>query len=215
MIGLTGGIGAGKSTVAALLVEQGAVVIDADRIARQVVEPGTAALVALGERFGADVIMNDGALDRPKLAERAFVNDDERKALEAITHPAIAEEFLRQVGAAPEGAVIVHDVPLLVESTRGYNYAGVIVVEAPLASRLDRLELRGVSRSDAERRINLQATDDQRRAVATWVIDNGGSVELLNDQILAIWPDVRARAEAVPVQNQQVHSGTDSAPGSR
>ncbi len=197
MIGLTGGIGAGKSTVAALLEARGAVVIDADRIARQVVEPGMAALTALAERFGADLINADGTLDRPKLAERAFASDDARKALEAITHPAIAEEFLRQVGAAPDGAVIVHDVPLLVESTRGYNYAGVIVVEAPVDTRLDRLERRGVARDDAQRRIGLQATDEQRREVATWVINNAGAESELAAQIAEIWPEVVARAQAI------------------
>ena len=196
MIGLTGGIGAGKSTVAQRLIERGATVIDADRIARQVVEPGSPALVALTARFGADIIREDGSLERAILAERAFVSDEARKSLEAITHPAIAAEFLRQVAEAEAGTVVVHDVPLLVESTKGYDYAGVIVVEAPVEIRLDRLEQRGVPRDDAQRRIGLQATDEQRRAVATWLIDNAGDEAALAEQVAAIWDEVVAAVQA-------------------
>src|SRR5258708_1413905 len=140
MVGLTGGIGAGKSTVAGLLAARGAVVIDADRIAREVVEPGTTTLAQLVERFGAEILQPDGALDRPKLAAVAFVDDATRKELEAITHPAIGAEFLRRVAEAPADAVVIHDVPLLVESKRGFEYGCVIVVEAPIDTRLDRLE---------------------------------------------------------------------------
>src|SRR3954470_18933885 len=141
MIGLTGGIGSGKSTVAAMLAARGAVIIDADQIARSVVEPGMPALAALAERFGADIVGPDGRLDRAELAARAFVSPETRKDLEAITHPAIGAEFLRLVAGAPEGAVVVHDVPLLVEAVLkadkpGYEYAAVIVVEAPLEIRL-------------------------------------------------------------------------------
>ena len=193
MVGLTGGIGSGKSTVAAMLAARGAVVVDADAIARQVVEPGTPALAKLVERFGADILAADGTLDRPALAAKAFVSDEERKALESITHPAIGEEFLRQVAAAPPDAIVVHDVPLLVESTRGLQYDAVIVVEAPLEVRLDRLEARGVPREDARRRIALQASDEDRRKVATWVVDNGGDVASLERQIDAIWADLQAR----------------------
>ncbi|MCU1426666.1 MAG: dephospho-CoA kinase [Actinomycetia bacterium] len=194
MVGLTGGIGSGKSTVAGLLAKRGAVVVDADAIARQVVEPGTPALAALAERFGADILRPDGSLDRPALARKAFVDDESRKALEAITHPAIGAEFLRQLGDAPEGAVVVHDVPLLVESTRGYEYGAVIVVEAPREVRLARLEQRGVPRSDAEARMAAQATDEERRAVATWVLDNGGDLAALEVQVDAFWPDLQRQA---------------------
>src|SRR3954465_14694212 len=161
MIGLTGGIGSGKSTVAAMLAARGAVVVDADQIARSVVEPGMPALAALAERFGADIVGPDGRLDRAELAGRAFVSPEARKDLEAITHPAIGAEFLRLVAEAPEGAVVRHDVPLLVESTKGYDYAAVIVVEAPLEARLERLETRGVPRDDAMRRIAQQASDEE------------------------------------------------------
>ena len=194
MVGLTGGIGAGKSTVAKLLADRGAVVVDADAIARDVVEPGTPALAKLVERFGDSILRPDGSLDRPALAAVAFVDDETRKALEAITHPAIGEEFLRQVAEAPPDAVVVHDVPLLVESKRGFEYAAVIVVEAPLDTRLDRLEARGVPRDDAARRIALQASDEDRRKVATWVVDNAGDLDHLERQVSTIWTDLEARA---------------------
>ena len=197
MVGLTGGIGAGKSTVAAMLAKRGAVVVDADAIAREVVEPGTPALAKLVERFGEEILRPDGSLDRPALAAVAFVDDETRKELEAITHPAIGEEFLRRVAAAPPGAVVIHDVPLLVESKRGFEYAAVIVVEAPIELRLDRLEARGVPRDDARRRIGLQATDADRRKVATWVVDNTGDLAALEDQVAKIWTDVERRAAEV------------------
>jgi dephospho-CoA kinase len=198
MIGLTGGIGSGKSTVAALLVAKGAIVVDADVIARQVVEPGMPALERLTERVGTDILGPDGRLDRARLAERAFVDDESTRALEAITHPAIGEEFLRQVAAAPDGAVVVHDVPLLVESKHPAIYGGVIVVETPRELRVARLEARGIPRADAERRMAQQATDDQRRAIATWVLDNSGSVDALSAQVDAIWPDLVQCAAADP-----------------
>jgi dephospho-CoA kinase len=193
MVGLTGGIGSGKSTVAQLLRDRGAIVIDADAIARDVVEPGMPALDALVERFGADILRADGTLDRPALAKKAFVDDESRKALEAITHPAIGAEFLRQVAEAPADAIVVHDVPLLVESTRGFDYGAVIVVEAPVAVRLERLEARGVDRDDAEARMAAQATDEERRKVATWVLDNGGNLASLERLVDAIWSELRER----------------------
>jgi dephospho-CoA kinase len=190
MIGLTGGIGSGKSTVAGLLAANGAVVVDADLIARQVVEPGSPVLERLVERFGADILDPGGRLDRARLAERAFVDDESRRDLDAITHPAIGEEFLRQVAAAPTGAVVVHDVPLLVESKNPAQYRGVIVVEAPRAVRLARLDARGIRVADAERRMAQQATDEQRRAIATWVLDNSGDLESLRAQVDKIWPEL-------------------------
>jgi dephospho-CoA kinase len=193
MVGLTGGIGSGKSTVAELLARRGAVVVDADAIAREVVEPGMPALAKLVERFGPEILGPDGSLDRGALAARAFVTDEARKDLEAITHPAIGEAFLARVAAAPKDAIVVHDVPLLVESTRGYDYGAVIVVEAPLEDRLARLEARGVSRNDALRRISLQTSDEERRRVATWVIDNSGSRAALETQVDAVWAGLHDR----------------------
>ena len=199
MIGLTGGIGSGKSTVAAMLAERGAVVIDADAIAREVVEPGRPALAALVERFGEEVLAPDGTLDRARLAEIAFATPDAKADLEAITHPAIGEEFLRRISEAPQGAVVVHDVPLLVESRRGLDYDGVIVVEAPREVRLERLERRGVPRVDAEARMAAQASDEERRAVATWVVDNSGDLEALRRQVDDVWQEIEAlRAERDP-----------------
>jgi dephospho-CoA kinase len=196
MVGLTGGIGSGKSTVAALLTKRGAVVVDADAIARQVVEPGTPALAKLVERFGPEILQANGSLDRAKLAEIGFATDETKKDLEAITHPAIGEEFIRQVGTAPEDGVVVHDVPLLVESKRNFPYDAVIVVETPRDRRLDRLEERGVPRDDAARRMEHQASDEERRAVATFVVDNGGDLAALEAQIDRIWADLEARARA-------------------
>ncbi|MDQ1519398.1 MAG: dephospho-CoA kinase [Actinomycetota bacterium] len=195
MVGLTGGIGSGKSTVAAMLTARGAIVIDADAIAREVVEPGTPALAALVDRFGDDILQPDGTLDRAALARKAFVDDESRRALEAITHPAIGAEFLRRVAEAPKGAVVVHDVPLLVESTRGFDYGAVIVVEAPREVRLQRLEARGIPRADAEARMAAQATDEERRAIAHWLVDNGGDLAGLEQQIDTIWPELAARAK--------------------
>jgi dephospho-CoA kinase len=190
LVGLTGGIGAGKSTVGELLTERGAILIDGDVIARRVVEP------AIVERFGPEVLAPDGSLDRPALAARAFGNDEDRKALEAITHPAIGAEFVREMSEAPPDAIVVNDVPLLVESQkaaeRGYEY--VIVVEAPRELRLDRLVARGLERADAEARMAAQATDEQRRAIATHVLDNGGTREQLAAQVDEVWNDLRSKA---------------------
>jgi dephospho-CoA kinase len=216
MVGLTGGIGAGKSTVAARLAERGALVIDADAIAREVVEPGMPALDRLVERFGPEILRPDGSLDRPALAGIAFVNDETRKELEAITHPAIGELFLQRVADAPPGSVVIHDVPLLVESKRGFEYAAVIVVEAPLEVRLDRLEARGVPRDDARRRIELQASDDDRRRVATWIVDNSGDLAALDRRIDDIWTELaRMAAEKTAAEAASGPEGAASPPESR
>ncbi|HEY3722233.1 MAG TPA: dephospho-CoA kinase [Acidimicrobiia bacterium] len=198
LVGLTGGIGAGKSTVAELLTERGAIVIDGDLIARRVVEPGQPALAAIVEHFGAEVLAPDGTLDRPKLAAKAFADAEERAALEAITHPAIGAEFLREMSEAPPGGIVVNDVPLLVESKqaaeRGYEV--VIVVEAPRELRLDRLVERGLGRADAEARMAAQATDEERRAVATHLLDNRGTRQDLEAQVETLWADLTERAAA-------------------
>jgi dephospho-CoA kinase len=198
LVGLTGGIGAGKSTVAERLRIRGAVIIDADEVARAVVEPGEPAFDALVERFGSDIIGPDGRLDRAALAKRAFADDAARTALDEITHPAIATEFTRRMMRAPADAIVVCDVPLLVESdsaaTRGYE--AVIVVEAPRETRLERLGQRGVDRADAEARMAAQATDAQRREVATYVIDNAGDPATLDAQVDEVWADLERRRAA-------------------
>jgi len=192
LVGLTGGIGSGKSTVARLLEARGAVIVDADQVARDVVEPGQPAFELLVERFGPEVVGPDGRLDRPKLAEIAFATDEGTAALNAITHPAVGDEFLRRMTSAPADAIVVCDVPLLVESetaaSRGYEL--VIVVEAPRDLRLDRLEERGVPRPDAEARMAKQATDEQRRAVGTHLVDNSGDLAHLEPQVDAIWREL-------------------------
>jgi dephospho-CoA kinase len=195
LVGLTGGIGAGKSTVAELLVARGATLVDADVVARAVVEPGQPALDQLVERFGPGVVGPDGRLDRPGLARVAFVDDDSRKALEAITHPAINDEFQRRIDAAPDDAIVVCDVPLLAESpqARARGYKTVIVVEAPRELRLERLEGRGLARADAEARMAAQATDEERRALATHVVDNSGDRAHLETQVDEIWTDLERR----------------------
>src|SRR4051812_39133044 len=195
LVGLTGGIGSGKSTVAGLLREKGATVVDADQVARAVVEPGEPALERLVERFGAGILDADGRLDRPALAAIAFADEDGRKALGEITWPAIGEEFERRIREAPDDAIVICDVPLLVESkaAAARPYVAVLVVEAPLDLRLDRLELRGVPRDDAQRRMAAQATDEERRAVATHLIDNGGDLDSLSAQVDDVWADLLTR----------------------
>jgi dephospho-CoA kinase len=195
LVGLTGGIGAGKSTVSQLLADRGAVIVDADEVARAVVEPGQRALAKLVDRFGRGILDTDGRLDRSTLAKLAFVDDESRRDLEAITHPAINEEFGRRVAAAPSDAIVVLDVPLLVESpqARERGYQTVIVVEAPPDVRLARLEARGVDRADAEARMAAQAADDERRKIATYVIDNTGDRGALEARIDEIWADLQRR----------------------
>jgi dephospho-CoA kinase len=176
-----------------MLRERGAWIVDADAVAREVVEPGSEALAKLVERFGDSILAPDGSLDRPALGQLAFVNDETRKDLEAITHPAINQEFLRRMQAAPEGSIVVCDIPLLAESPQAQarGYPVVIVVEAPRELRLERLEKRGVPRDDAERRMAMQASDEQRRAIATYVIDNSGSPEALEQQVDDVWAKLR------------------------
>jgi dephospho-CoA kinase len=195
LVGLTGGIGAGKSTVAELLTRKGAVLVDADEVARAVVEPDQPAFAALVERFGPEVVGPDGRLDRAVVAKLAFADDQSRKDLEGITHPAINTEFTRRVLEAPPDAIVVLDVPLLAESqqARERGYEAVIVVEAPRDLRLARLEERGVPRADAERRMAAQASDDDRRAMATYVLDNSGDPAALERQVDDLWADLERR----------------------
>ena len=192
LVGLTGGIGSGKSTVARMLGDHGARVLDADAIAKAVVEPGRPTLGDLVERFGAGVLGPDGALDRAALASVAFADDESRRALERITHPAIAQEMRDRIDVQPADAVVVFEVQLLVETWehRIRDYDAVVVVEAPEALRLERAVARGMSREDAERRLAAQATDAQRREVATYVITNAGDLDELARAVDALWSDL-------------------------
>ena len=194
-IGLTGGIGSGKSTVARELERLGAVVVDADAIAREVVAPGTPGLAAVVEAFGTDVLDADGALDRPALGRIVFADPDALRRLEEITHPLVARESSRRRAAAPAGGVVVHDVPLIVEKDLAERYDIVVVVGADEETRIDRLrENRGMAEADARARVTVQASDEQRRAVADHWLDNSGSPEELLAQVRELWGTLAAQA---------------------
>ncbi len=188
-IGLTGGIGSGKSTVSALLAERGAVVVDADRIAREVVEPGTPGLAAVVEAFGDRVLSADGSLDRPALAGIVFAAPGAGAALDGIVHPLVRRRTAELVSAAPADAVVVNDVPLLVETGQAATYDLVLVVEADVATRVARLVQRGLTEEDARARIAAQASDQERRAVADVVLDNSGTPAELAAQVDRFWAD--------------------------
>jgi dephospho-CoA kinase len=188
-IGLTGGIGSGKSTVSALLAARGAVVIDADRIAREVVEPGTPGLAAVVESFGPEVLTADGSLDRPALAVIVFGDPEARRRLDGIVHPLVRARAAELAAAAPEGSVVVHDVPLLVETGQADSYDLVLVVEADPETRVSRLARRGLAAEDARARMAAQAADEQRRAVADVVLDNSGTEAELAEQVDRFWTE--------------------------
>lgn len=193
LIGLTGGIASGKSTVASQLVAHGAVHVDADALAREAVEPGTDALGQIRETFGADVIDKHGRLDRAALGAIVFSDPAKLAQLNAITHPAVwalAQARIAAAQAADPLAVVVYDVPLLVEASahRPMRFDLIVVAHASAATRIERLvELRGMIREDAARRIRAQASDDARLAIADVVIDTEGSLEATGRQVDALW----------------------------
>ncbi|MGA5798699.1 dephospho-CoA kinase [Streptomyces cellulosae] len=194
-VGLTGGIGAGKSEVSRLLVERGAVLIDADRIAREVVEPGTPGLAAVVEAFGEDILAEDGSLDRPRLGALVFNDPEKLATLNSIVHPLVGARSRELEEAAPEDAVVVHDVPLLTENGLAPLYDVVIVVDASPETQLDRLvRLRGMSEEDARARMAAQATREQRRAIADIVIDNDVPLDELERRVKEVWADLVRRA---------------------
>ena len=187
-VGLTGGIGAGKSTVARALAGLGAVVVDADVLARRVVEPGSPGLGAVVEAFGAQVLAADGALDRPALGRLVFADADARATLNAILHPRIATLTAHEVAAAPADAVVVHDVPLLVENGLGANYHLVLVVMAPETERLRRIVAdRGMTEDEARARIAAQASDADRVAAADVLLDNFGEPGAVVAAVERLW----------------------------
>jgi dephospho-CoA kinase len=188
MVGLTGGIGSGKSAVARRLAELGALVIDADELAREVVAPGTDGLAEVVAAFGPDVLAPDATLDRAALASVVFGDDEKRRRLEAIIHPRVRERSTRMIAAAPPDAVVVNDVPLLVESGMASHFDLVVVVLASEAVRLQRLvEQRGMTEEEARSRFAAQATDEQRRAVADVEIVNEGTLDELMATVDAVW----------------------------
>ncbi len=223
-LGLTGGIGAGKSTVAKTFVDRGAYIIDADKIAREVVEPGSAGLAALVEAFGSDILAADGSLDRPALAAKAFVDEESRKTLNGITHPLIGARTQDLLAAAPDDAVVVQDIPLLVENHTAPFFHLVVIVFADADVRLHRLTtMRGVDEADARARIAAQATDEQRRAVADVWLDNSGSADDLAAAAARVWDDrlvpfeanVRARRVADPVPELVAAEPNPNGPATR
>jgi dephospho-CoA kinase len=194
-VGLTGGIGAGKSEVSRRLVGRGAFLIDGDVIAREVVRPGTPGLAAIVEEFGDAVLLPDGTLDRPKLGGIVFADGERLAALNAITHPLIGRRSQQLFESAPDDAIVVYDMPLLTESNLASLHDVVIVVDVPVQTQLERLvQQRGLTEADARARIAAQATREQRRAIADHVIDNSGSREDLDTQVDAVWADLVKRA---------------------
>ncbi|MFF7283259.1 dephospho-CoA kinase [Streptomyces griseorubiginosus] len=194
-VGLTGGIGAGKSEVSRLLVEHGAVLIDADRIAREVVAPGTPGLAAVVAAFGEEVLTEDGGLDRPKLGSIVFADPDRLAVLNSIVHPLVGTRSRELESAATEDAVVVHDVPLLAENSLAPLYDLVVVVDASPETQLDRLvRLRGMTEQDARARMAAQATREKRLEIADIVIDNDVPLDDLRQRVQDVWGDLVRRA---------------------
>lgn len=187
-VGLTGGIASGKSTVSTLLVERGAVLIDADALSREVVAIGTEGLAEVVAAFGPDVLLADGQLDRPALGAVVFADEAARRRLEAIIHPRVRARSQAIEDAADPGAVVIHDIPLLAESGQAGGFEAVIVVDVPVEMQIDRMvSRRGMSVEDARARIAAQATREQRLAIATHVIDNTGTLEQLAARVDEVW----------------------------
>lgn len=193
-VALTGGIGSGKSTVAGFLAERGAVIVDADAIAREIVEPGQPALEEIVKSFGARVLRPDGRLDRGALAQIVFADPQALARLNAITHPRIATLSAQRLDAVPADAVVVYDMPLLAEqgpaALQGWD--AIVVVDAPEDLRVSRLVARGLSADDAQARVQAQASREARLAIATHVLDNSGSESGLRAQVDALWNGLNA-----------------------
>lgn len=196
-VGLTGGIGSGKSEVTSRLRELGAVVIDSDVLAREVVRAGTPGFEQVVAQFGADVLGPDGELDRARLGRVVFADPDLRRALEGIVHPLVRARVSEITSAAAEDAVVVNDVPLLVESGLQDSYDVVVVVDAPPEIQRDRLvRIRGMSAEDADARVAAQVSRAERLAAADAVVRNDGDLDALDARVTALWEDLAARAGA-------------------
>jgi dephospho-CoA kinase len=194
-VGLTGGIGAGKSEVSRRLAAQGAVVIDADAIAREVVAPGTPGLAEVVAAFGPDVLGQDGSLDRPRLGDLVFADPQLRAKLNGIIHPLVGERMRELEAAAGPAAIVVHDVPLIAENQQAGSYDLVVVVDVPPRVQLDRLvRHRGLTREQARARMAAQASRADRLAIAGIVIDNSGSLTELDRLTGELWTELRRRA---------------------
>jgi dephospho-CoA kinase len=194
-VGLTGGVASGKSTVAQLLVDLGAVLIDGDALAREVVARGTPGLAQVVAEFGPEMLTAEGDLDRPAMGRLVFGDEAARRRLEAITHPLIFERYAELEASAPAGAVVVHDIPLLAESGRADTFDEVLVVDAPVELQIERMVRdRGWTREEAESRIAAQATREQRLAIATYVIENTGTLEDLRHRVTEVFEELTAKA---------------------
>jgi dephospho-CoA kinase len=193
---VTGGIGSGKSEVTRLFDELGAVVIDADVLAREVVAAGTPGLAEIVRTFGPDLVGPDGELDRPAMGRRVFADPTARTQLEAIIHPRVRQRGGEIEAAAPEDAVVVHDIPLLVETGQADRFDAVVVVDVPVEVQVERLAGRGMAEDDARSRIRAQATREERLAVADYVIDNTGTREDLRPQVAEVFDALQERVEA-------------------
>lgn len=194
-LGLTGGIGAGKSEVSRLLASYGAVVIDSDKIAREVVEPGTPGLAAVVAEFGEEILDSEGRLDRPKLGSIVFADPQRLAALNAIVHPLVRDRSAELESEAGADSIVVHDVPLLTENGLAPLFDLVLVVDASPQTQLDRLvRLRGMTEEEARSRMAAQATREQRKAVADLIVDNDGPLEALEPQVRKVWERLRERA---------------------
>jgi dephospho-CoA kinase len=187
-VGLTGGVASGKSTVSAMLRELGAVVVDADQLAREVVAPGTEGLTEIVEAFGEGVLTPEGELDRPAMGAIVFGDEEARRRLEAIIHPRVRRRGAELEAAAGPDAVVVHDIPLLAETGQAEAFDAVVVVDVPVETQVRRMvDLRGMSREEAEARIAAQASREDRLAVATHVIDNTGTLEDLRERVAEVF----------------------------
>jgi dephospho-CoA kinase len=194
-VGLTGGIASGKSTVSRMLADLGAVIIDSDLIAREVVEPGTDGLHEVVAAFGQEVLTEDGALDRPKVGAIVFADPAKRKVLESIIHPRVFMRAIEIDEAAGEHAVIVNDIPLLAETNQADRFDAVVVVDVPTELQVERMVRdRGMSTEDAESRIAAQATREQRLAIATYVVENTGTLDELEVRVAEVYAALIARA---------------------
>jgi len=187
-VALTGGVASGKSRVAETLGGLGAVVIDSDRLAREVVEPGTPGLAEVVRAFGEEVLDEEGRLDRPALGRLVFADAAARRRLEGILHPLIRELGARREAEAPPEAIVVHDIPLLVETGQEGLFDAVLVVDAPEEAQVERMtRLRGWTREDAEARLRAQASRERRRAAATHVVENTGTLEDLRERVTEVF----------------------------